>query len=49
MFPVASDLLANFVLWLSAIAIVYTSLVALMQEDMKKADRLFLGGAHGLS
>src|SRR6056297_2357340 len=36
MFPVASDLLANFVLWLSAIAIVYTSLVALMQEDMKK-------------
>ena len=35
MFPVASDLLANFVLWMSAIAIVYTSLVALMQEDMK--------------
>ena len=36
MFPIASDLLATFVLWLSAIAIVYTSLVALMQEDMKK-------------
>ena len=36
MFPVASDLLANFVFWLSAIAIVYTSLVALVQEDMKK-------------
>ena len=36
MFPVASVLLADFVLWLSAIAIVYTSLVALMQEDMKK-------------
>jgi NADH-quinone oxidoreductase subunit M len=36
MFPVASDLLAPFVLWLSAIAIVYTSLVALAQEDMKK-------------
>ncbi len=36
MFPVASDILADFVLWLSAIAIVYTSLVALMQEDMKK-------------
>jgi hypothetical protein len=34
--PVASDLLAPFVLWLSAIAIVYTSLVALVQEDMKK-------------
>jgi len=36
MFPVASDLLAPLVLWLSAIAIVYTSLVALMQHDMKK-------------
>ena len=36
MFPVASDLLAPFVLWLSAIAIVYASLVALVQEDMKK-------------
>ena len=36
MFPVASDLMAPFVLWLSAIAIVYTSLVALVQEDMKK-------------
>ena len=36
MFPIASELLADFVLWLSAIAIVYTSLVALMQEDMKK-------------
>ncbi len=36
MFPIASDLLAGFVLWLSAIAIVYTSLVALAQEDMKK-------------
>jgi len=36
MFPVASDLLAPLVLWLSAIAIVYTSLVALAQHDMKK-------------
>ena len=36
MFPVASDLLAPLVLWLSAIAIVYTSLVALAQKDMKK-------------
>jgi len=36
MFPVASDVLAPFVLWLSAIAIVYTSLVALAQSDMKK-------------
>jgi NADH-quinone oxidoreductase subunit M len=36
MFPVASDILAPLVLWLSAIAIVYTSLVAMVQEDMKK-------------
>jgi NADH-quinone oxidoreductase subunit M len=36
MFPVASAHLADFVFWLSAIAIVYTSLVALAQEDMKK-------------
>ena len=36
MFPIASDLLAPLVLWLSAIAIVYTSLVALAQDDMKK-------------
>jgi len=36
MFPVASDMLAPMVLWLSAIAIVYASLVALVQEDMKK-------------
>ena len=36
MFPVGSYLLSDFVLWLSAIAIVYTSLVALAQEDMKK-------------
>ncbi|WP_290691251.1 MULTISPECIES: NADH-quinone oxidoreductase subunit M [unclassified Haematobacter] len=36
MFPVASDLLGPFVLWLSVIAIIYTSLVALVQQDMKK-------------
>ena len=36
MFPVASDLLADFVFTLSVIAIIYTSLVAMMQEDMKK-------------
>ena len=36
MFPVASDLLQPVVLWMSAIAIVYTSLVALAQSDMKK-------------
>jgi len=36
MFPVASDLFAPMVFALSIIAIVYTSLVALVQEDMKK-------------
>ena len=36
MFPVASDLMAPLMFALGAIAIVYTSLVALMQEDMKK-------------
>ncbi len=36
MFPVATEIWAPVVLWMSAIAIVYTSLVALVQEDMKK-------------
>ena len=36
MFPVASDMLSPLVFWISAIAIVYTSLVALAQNDMKK-------------
>ncbi|MFN4153708.1 MAG: NADH-quinone oxidoreductase subunit M [Paracoccaceae bacterium] len=36
MFPIGSDLLSPLVLWMSAIAIVYTSLVALAQSDMKK-------------
>ena len=36
MFPVASEIWAPVVLWMSAIAIVYTSLVALVQSDIKK-------------
>ena len=36
MFPLASDQFQTFVIVLSIIAIVYTSLVALRQEDMKK-------------
>ena len=36
MFPVGAEVLTDLVLWMSAIAIVYTSLVALVQEDMKK-------------
>ena len=36
MFPVASEVLAPLVFTLSVVAIIYTSLVALAQEDMKK-------------
>ncbi|HRO12706.1 NADH-quinone oxidoreductase subunit M, partial [Amaricoccus sp.] len=36
MFPVASELLSDFVFLLSVVAIIYTSLVAMVQEDMKK-------------
>ena len=36
MFPIGSEVLGPMVLWLSVIAIIYTSLVALVQEDMKK-------------
>ena len=36
MFPEASAYFADLVYWLSVIAIIYTSLVALVQEDMKK-------------
>ena len=36
MFPIGSEVIGPLVLWLSAIAIVYTSLVALVQQDMKK-------------
>lgn len=36
MFPEATEYFTPFVFWLSVIAIVYTSLVALVQEDMKK-------------
>lgn len=36
MFPLASDYFTNFIFVLSVIAIVYTSLVALAQQDIKK-------------
>lgn len=35
-FPQGSEYFADFVFYLSIIAVIYTSLVALMQEDMKK-------------
>ena len=36
MFPEASEYFTPLVFWMSIIAIIYTSLVALVQEDMKK-------------
>ena len=36
MFPIASEFFTPLIFTLSIIAIIYTSLVALMQEDMKK-------------
>lgn len=36
MFPVGSEVMTPLVMWLSVIAVIYTSLVAMMQEDMKK-------------
>jgi NADH-quinone oxidoreductase subunit M len=36
MFPVASEMMSDVILWASAIAIVYASLVAVVQSDMKK-------------
>ncbi len=36
MFPVGAEVVGPLILWMSAIAIVYTSLVALVQDDMKK-------------
>lgn len=36
MFPEASEFFTPMVFWMSIVAIIYTSLVALVQEDMKK-------------
>ncbi|MEP1327454.1 NADH-quinone oxidoreductase subunit M [Pseudophaeobacter sp.] len=36
MFPVGTEVMTDVILWMSAIAVVYTSLVAMVQEDMKK-------------
>lgn len=36
MFPEATEFFAPMVFWMSVVAIIYTSLVALVQEDMKK-------------
>jgi NADH-quinone oxidoreductase subunit M len=36
MFPVGADVMTDVILWMSAIAVVYTSLVAMVQDDMKK-------------
>ena len=36
MFPIATDVFADLIFWMSVIAVIYTSLVALVQEDIKK-------------
>ena len=36
LFPLATDFFSTFIFYLSIVAIIYTSLVALAQEDMKK-------------
>ena len=36
LFPIASEIFTPLIYTLSVIAIVFTSLIALMQEDMKK-------------
>jgi len=36
MFPVGADVMQDFIFLLSVVAVLYTSLVALVQEDMKK-------------
>jgi NADH-quinone oxidoreductase subunit M len=46
MFPVASDLMAPLVLWLSVIAIIYASPCGDGARRHEKARRLFLGRAH---
>ena len=47
MLPEASAQFAPLIFALSVVAVIYTSLVALAQTDMKEAHRLFFGGAYG--
>ena len=48
LFPAASEYFVPLVFILSLIAIIYTSLVALMQEDMKKLNCIFLYRTYGV-
>ena len=48
MFPVASEYFTPLIFTLSIIAIIYTSLVALMQDDMKKVNRVLLCSSYGI-
>ena len=47
LFPIASEIFTPLIYTLSVIAIIFTSLIALMQEDMKKLNSLFLSSTHG--
>ena len=47
LFPFASDYFTPLIFTLSVIAIIYTSLVALVQDDMKKVNSILFSCAHG--
>ena len=47
LFPVASEYFVPFIFVISLIAIIYTSLVALMQDDMKKTNCVLICSSHG--
>ena len=48
LFPVASEVFTPLIYTLSVIAIIFTSFIALMQEDMKKVNSLFFCCPHGI-
>ena len=48
LFPVASEVFTPLIYTLSVIAIIFTSFIALMQEDMKKLNCVFLCCSHGI-
>ena len=48
LFPVATEFLSTSFYSRGVIAIIYTSLVALMQDDMKKINCIFFSSTYGL-
>ena len=47
LFPIGSEYFVTLIYVLSLVAIIYTSLVALMQDDMKKLNSIFFCCTHG--